>query len=67
VVDKVALEQVFYEFLGFPCQSFYATNFSTVTINYIIRGWYNRPVNGRSTQSPAPLIKEKKYEDLAVP
>jgi hypothetical protein len=33
VVDKVALEQVFSEYFGFPCQ-FYSTNFSTVTITY---------------------------------
>jgi hypothetical protein len=26
----------------------------------IIRGWYNRPVSGRSTQSPTPRIKKKK-------
>jgi hypothetical protein len=24
----------------------------------VIRGWYNRPVSGRSTQSPTPLIKK---------
>jgi hypothetical protein len=30
VVDKVALEQVFSEYFGFPCQS----SFSTITITY---------------------------------
>jgi hypothetical protein len=33
VVDKVALEQVFSEYFGFPCQ-FNSTNFSTITITY---------------------------------
>jgi hypothetical protein len=32
----------------------------------IIRGWYNRPVSGRSTQSPTPPV-EKKYVDNQVP
>jgi hypothetical protein len=26
----------------------------------IIRGWYNRPVSGRSTQSPTAQIRKKK-------
>jgi hypothetical protein len=26
----------------------------------IIRGWHNRPVSGRSTQSPTAKIKKKK-------
>jgi hypothetical protein len=34
VVDKVALGQVFSDYFGFPCQSFYFTNFSTVAITY---------------------------------
>jgi hypothetical protein len=33
VVDKVALEQVFSEYFGFPCQ-FLFRNFSTITIIY---------------------------------
>jgi hypothetical protein len=33
VVDNVALEQVFSEYFGFPCQSS-STNCSTITIIY---------------------------------
>jgi hypothetical protein len=32
VVHKVALEHVFSEYFGFPCQS--STNFSTIAITY---------------------------------
>jgi hypothetical protein len=34
----------------------HSTNFCTITITYQ-RGWYNRPVSGRSTQSPTAQIK----------
>jgi hypothetical protein len=34
VVDKVALGQVFSKYFGFPCQSSFHTNFSTITITY---------------------------------
>jgi hypothetical protein len=34
VVDKVALGQVFSEYLGFPCHNLHSTNFSTITITY---------------------------------
>jgi hypothetical protein len=33
VVDKVALEQVFSEYFGFPFK-LHSTNFSTITITY---------------------------------
>jgi hypothetical protein len=33
VADKMALEQVFSEYFGFPCQSS-STNFPTITITY---------------------------------
>jgi hypothetical protein len=33
VVDKVAQEQVFSEYFGFPCQ-IHSTNFSTTTLTY---------------------------------
>jgi hypothetical protein len=32
VVDKVASNQVFFDYFGFPCQKpFYSTNFSIIT------------------------------------
>jgi hypothetical protein len=34
VVDKVAMGQVFSEYFGFPCQSFFSTNCSTITLTY---------------------------------
>jgi hypothetical protein len=34
VVDKVALGQVFSEYFGFPGQSSFHPNFSTITITY---------------------------------
>jgi hypothetical protein len=55
VVDKVALGQVFSEF---PLPIFIPP-ISPQSPSPIIRGWYNRTVSGRSTQSPTPLIKKK--------
>jgi hypothetical protein len=57
VVDKVALGQVFSEYFGFLCQSSFYQFLFTITITYL-RGWYNRPVSDRSTQSLTPLIKK---------
>jgi hypothetical protein len=34
VVDKVALEQVFSEYFGFPCQSSFHQFLSTITLTY---------------------------------
>jgi hypothetical protein len=34
VVDNVVLGQVFSEYFGFPCQSSFPTNFSTIIITY---------------------------------
>jgi hypothetical protein len=39
VVDKVAVEQVFSEYVGFPCQS----SFHRILHLTITRGRYNRP------------------------
>jgi hypothetical protein len=38
----------------------YSTNFSTINIAYHL-GLDNRPVIGRSTPSPTPLIKKKTF------
>jgi hypothetical protein len=40
MVDKVALGQVFSDYFGFPCQYFFFTKFSILTITW---GRYNRP------------------------
>jgi hypothetical protein len=61
VVDKVALGQVFSEYFGFPCQIFIPP-ISPESQSPIIRGWYSRPVSGRSTQSPTAQIKKKRRE-----
>jgi hypothetical protein len=45
VVDKAALGQVFSEYFGFPANL--STNFSIIIIT---RGWYNRPIGGRSAE-----------------
>jgi hypothetical protein len=58
VVDKVALGQVFSEYFQFPFPIF-TPPISLQSPSPIIRGWYNRPVSGRSTQSPSPQIKKK--------
>jgi hypothetical protein len=34
VVDKVALEQVFSEYFGFPCQNSFYQFLSTITLTY---------------------------------
>jgi hypothetical protein len=47
VVDKVALEQVFSEYFGFPCQSSFHRKFSILTI---AGGRYKRAVNGRGAE-----------------
>jgi hypothetical protein len=43
VVDKVALRQVFSEYLGFP-MPILIPPISPQSPSPIIRGWYNRPV-----------------------
>jgi hypothetical protein len=47
VVEKAALGQVFSEYFGFPCQSSFHPNFSTIIIT---RGWHNMPTGGRSAE-----------------
>jgi hypothetical protein len=32
-------------YFGLPCQSLFHQFLHTITITYIIRGWYNRPVS----------------------
>jgi hypothetical protein len=56
VVDKVALGQGFSEYFGFPLPIFIPP-ISPQSPSPIIRRWYNRPVSGRSTQSPTAQIK----------
>jgi hypothetical protein len=45
VVNKAALEQVFFEYFGVPANH-HSTNFSIL----ITRGWHNRPISGRSAE-----------------
>jgi hypothetical protein len=59
VVDKVALGQIFSEYFGFPC-TILIPPISPQSTSPVIRGWYNRPVSGRSTQSPTPQKKINK-------
>jgi hypothetical protein len=73
VVDKVALGQVFSEYFGFLWQSPSLAIFIppiSPQSSSLIRGWYSRPVSGRSTQSPTPLIKIKlmlgKFKSLNI-
>jgi hypothetical protein len=58
MVNKVALGQIFSEYFGFPCQSSFHQFLHNHYHLSITRGWYNRPVSGRSTQNPTPLIKK---------
>jgi hypothetical protein len=53
------LGQVFSEYFGFALPIFIPP-ISPQSPSPIIRGWYNRPVSGRSTQSPTAQIKKKK-------
>jgi hypothetical protein len=59
VVDKVALGRNFSEYFGFPL-SIFIPPISPQSPSPITRGWYNKPVSARSTQSPTPQIKKKK-------
>jgi hypothetical protein len=59
MVDKVALGQVFSDYFGFPCQSSFHQFLHNHHHLSSGRGWYNRPVSGRRTQSPTPQIKKK--------
>jgi hypothetical protein len=59
VVDRTALGQVCSEYFSFPCQSFIPltapqSSSSSSSPPYIIQGWYNRPICGRSNSG---LIK----------
>jgi hypothetical protein len=57
VVDKVGAGAGFRRALQFSLPIFIPP-ISPQSPSPIIRGWYNRPVSGRSTQSPTPLIKK---------
>jgi hypothetical protein len=59
VLDKVALGKVFSEYFGLPLPVF-IPQISLQSPSPIIRGWYNRPVSGRNTQSPTAQIRRKK-------
>jgi hypothetical protein len=48
-VDRVALGQVFFEYLGSICHSFIPSTVPQSSAS-IIRGWYNRPMNGLSNR-----------------
>jgi hypothetical protein len=61
VVDEVALEQVLSEYFGFPLPIFISP-ISPQSPSPIIRGWYNRPVSGRSTRSPTAQDLKEKYQ-----
>jgi hypothetical protein len=56
VVDKKVLGHVSPR-TSVSLANLYSSNFSTITITYH-PGWYNKPVSGRSTQSPTPLTKK---------
>jgi hypothetical protein len=59
VMAKMALEQVFSEYLGFPCQSLFHQAIIT-------QCWHNMPIGGRSAEwsqldsTPRPTIRVKK-------
>jgi hypothetical protein len=44
VVDKVALEQVFFPSTSVSPANLHSTNFSPQSPSPIIQGWYDRPV-----------------------
>jgi hypothetical protein len=50
-------------YFGFPCQSLFHQFLHNHHHLSIIRGWYNRPVSGRSTQSPTAQINKTKQTD----
>jgi hypothetical protein len=57
VVDRAVLGQVSTEHFGFPCHTFIPL-IAPQSSPFIIWGWYNRPINGRSNSgldsTPAP-------------
>jgi hypothetical protein len=61
VVDKVALEQVFSEYFGFPLP-ICIPPISPQSPSPIIRGWYNRPVVAVGPKVPPHKLKKKKSQ-----
>jgi hypothetical protein len=57
VVDKVALEQVFSDYFGFPWPIFIPPT-SPQSPSPIIRGWYNRPVVAAVPKVPPHKLKK---------
>jgi hypothetical protein len=45
VVDKAALGQVFFEYFGFPCQTFHQ-----ILHHHNHPGWHKGPISGRSAE-----------------
>jgi hypothetical protein len=65
VMDRALLRQAFSRYFGFLCQSFIPL--TAPQSPYIIQGWYNRPINGRSNSglgsTPVPLTNKKDYSN----
>jgi hypothetical protein len=86
VVDRAAQGQVFCEYFGFLCHSFIHSFIHSFMHSFmhlfiplipaqlspsIIQGWYNRPINGLSTDgigsAAAPWIKQEENSRLGQP
>jgi hypothetical protein len=63
VVARATPGQVFSKYFGFPCHSFTPLT-APQSSPFIIKGWYYRPINGRSNSglgsAPAPKINKNK-------
>jgi hypothetical protein len=59
VVDKVALEQVFSEYFGFPPLPIFIPPISPQSPSPIIWGLYNRPVVAAVPKVPTQKLKKK--------
>jgi hypothetical protein len=66
-MDRAATGQVFSEHFGFPCHSFIPLTARKLSL-FIIQGWYNMPINGRSNSGlgsiSAPYIIKNKIRQL---
>jgi hypothetical protein len=62
VVNKVALGRFFSEYFDLTPLPIFIPPISPQSQSPIIRGWYNRPVSGRSTKSPIAQIKKKNID-----
>jgi hypothetical protein len=71
VVDKVALEQVFFKVPRFPL-SILIPPTAPHSSSSIIRGWYNKPISGRCTKwaqshpTPRELKNQKSGQSLSL-